>query len=69
MDQAVAVVETYLRVNGYLPVAEYPVLTTPGHGPVQTVTDLDILAIRLATGADQAEGQATQAAHHTKAAR
>lgn len=27
MDQAVAVVETYLRVDGYLIVAEYPVLT------------------------------------------
>jgi len=57
MDQAVAVVETYLRVNGYLTVAEYPVLTTPRHGPVQTVTDLDILAIRLATGGDQADGR------------
>jgi hypothetical protein len=53
MDQAVAVVEAYLRVNGYLTVAEYPVLDTTRHRPVQTVTDLDILAIRLATGADQ----------------
>jgi len=53
VDQAVAVVEAYLRVNGYLTVAEYPVLDATRHSPVQTVTDLDILAIRLATGPDQ----------------
>ena len=47
MDHAVALVETYLRVNGYLTVAEYPVLDAPRRGPAQTVTDLDILAIRL----------------------
>lgn len=47
MDHAVALVEAYLRVNGYLTVAEYPVLDTPRHGPAQTVTDLDILAVRL----------------------
>ena len=49
MDNAVALVEAYLRVNGYLTVAEFPVLDTARHGPAQTVTDLDILAIRLAT--------------------
>ena len=48
MDVAVALVEAYLRVNGYFTVAEYPVLDTPQHGPAQTLTDLDILAIRLA---------------------
>jgi hypothetical protein len=48
VDHAVALVEAYLRVNGYLTVAEYPVLETPRHGPAQTVTDLDILAVRLA---------------------
>lgn len=49
MDHAVALVETYLRINGYLTVAEYPVLETSRPGPAQTVTDMDILAIRLAT--------------------
>jgi hypothetical protein len=57
MDHAVAVVEAYLRVNGYLTVAEYPVLDAPRHGPAQTVTDLDILAIRLAAHGPQAEGR------------
>jgi hypothetical protein len=56
VDHAVALVEAYLRVNGYLTVAEYPVLDAPRHGPVQPVTDLDILAIRLATGHDSRRG-------------
>lgn len=34
MDHAVALVEAYLRVNGYLTVAEYPVLDAPRHGEV-----------------------------------
>lgn len=57
MDHAVALVEAYLRVNGYLTVAEYPVLDVPRHGPVETVTDLDILAIRLASGDDSGPGR------------
>ncbi|MEV8134702.1 hypothetical protein [Microbacterium aurantiacum] len=46
MDVAVAVVQAYLRVNGYLTVAEYPVLDAATR-PARTVTDLDILAVRL----------------------
>lgn len=48
MDQAVAVVEAYLRINGYLTVAECPVLEEGHRGPAQSVTDLDILAVRFA---------------------
>jgi hypothetical protein len=48
MDNAVALVETYLRVNGYFTVGEYPVLDVPRRGPAQMMTDLDILAVRLA---------------------
>lgn len=43
-----ALVEAYLRVNGYLTVAEYPVLDVRRR-PMETVTDLDILAVRLDT--------------------
>lgn len=46
MDVAVAVVQAYLRVNGYFTVAEYPVLDV-AHEPGRTITDLDILAVRL----------------------
>lgn len=48
MDNAVALVQAYLRVNGYFTVAEYPVLEVSARKQVRTVTDLDILAIRLA---------------------
>jgi len=47
MDNAVAVVQAYLRVNGYLTVAEYPVLEAARQGDFRTVTDLDVLAFRF----------------------
>ena len=48
MDTAVALVQSYLHVNGYFTVAEYPVLEEARHGnQVRTVTDLDILAYRF----------------------
>ena len=47
MDTAVALVQAYLRVNGYFTVAEYPVLDATGPGGPRTITDLDILAVRL----------------------
>ena len=48
MDNAVALVQAYLHVNGYFTVAEYPVLEALKHGGYRTVTDLDILAFRFA---------------------
>lgn len=47
MDAAVGIVQAYLRVNGYLTVAEYPVLEAARAGGYRTATDLDILAIRF----------------------
>ena len=47
MDNAVALVQAYLRVNGYFTVAEYPVLEALDSGGYQTATDLDILAFRF----------------------
>lgn len=47
MDNAVALVQAYLRVNGYFTVAEYPVLETTRGGEHRTATDLDILAFRF----------------------
>lgn len=41
MDHAVALVETYLRVNGYLTVTEYPVVEAMKHVGFRTATDLD----------------------------
>ena len=47
MDQAVALVETYLRVNGYFTVSEYPVVEARRYGGFRTATDLDVLAFRF----------------------
>lgn len=47
MDNAVALVQTYLRVNGFLTVTEYPVVEAVPSGGFQTATDLDVLAFRF----------------------
>ena len=47
MDPAVALVQSYLHVNGYFTVTEYPVLEAFDSTQVRTVTDLDILAFRF----------------------
>lgn len=48
MDNAVALVQAYLRVNGYFTVAEYPVVEAMRKGGYRVATDLDILAFRFA---------------------
>lgn len=47
MDNAVALVQVYLRINGYFTVSEYPVVESTGRGGYRTATDLDILAFRF----------------------
>jgi hypothetical protein len=47
MDHAVALVEAYLRVNGYFTVSEYPVVEARHYDGFRTATDLDILAFRF----------------------
>lgn len=47
MDTAVALVQAYLHVNGYLTVTEYPVAELTRKNVVQSATDIDILGIRL----------------------
>ena len=46
MDNAVALVQAYLRLNGYFTVAEYPVIASHG-AAYRTATDLDVLAVRF----------------------
>lgn len=46
MDTAVALVQTYLHLNGYFTVTEFPVLQASRAGG-RSVTDLDILAVRF----------------------
>ena len=47
MDNAVALVQAYLRVNGYFTVVEYPVLEVGRRGAYRTATDVDVLAVRF----------------------
>lgn len=47
MDNAVALVQAYLRVNGYFTVSEFPVIELRRREGYQTATDLDILAFRF----------------------
>ena len=47
MDNSVALVQAYLRVNGYFTVTEYPVIASRGDGQYRTATDLDVLAFRF----------------------
>ena len=52
MDPAVALVETYLRLNGYFTVTEFQVQHPVGNGRFETATDLDILSVRLPRAAE-----------------
>lgn len=47
MDDAVGLVQVYLRLNGYFTVTEYPVVEALGGGGYRSATDLDILAVRF----------------------
>lgn len=46
MDTAVALVQSYLNINGYFTVVEYPILEQRGDS-ARTATDLDVLAFRF----------------------
>lgn len=56
MDTAVALVQSYLYMNGYFTVTEYPVLELMGDGEYRTVTDVDVLAVRIPGAGRDADG-------------
>lgn len=47
MDVAVSLVEAYLRSNGYLTLSELPVFRRASTGEYLTVTDVDVVGLRL----------------------
>lgn len=47
MDNAVALVQAFLRLHGYLTVTEFPVMRACRGGGYECLTDLDILAFRF----------------------
>ncbi len=50
LDHAVALVQTYLQLNGYFTSAEYALLERTGKGGYRTFTDIDMLAFRFPGG-------------------
>jgi len=46
MDVGTQLVQAYLRLNGYLTVAEYPLVEERRHDAIRTLTDIDLLAVR-----------------------
>lgn len=47
MDIAVSLVESYLRLNGYLTLSEFEIQSRGTDGTFETVTDIDIMGIRF----------------------
>lgn len=47
MDTAVGLVQSYLYMNGYFTVTEYPIIELLAEGDVRSVTDVDVLAVRF----------------------
>ncbi len=47
MDPAVSLVQAYLYSNGYLTVAEYPIIESFRPGEYRSATDVDLLAVRF----------------------
>jgi hypothetical protein len=47
MDGATALVRWYLHVHGYFTVTDYPIIEALEEGEFRSVTDVDILAVRL----------------------
>ena len=47
MDAAISLVESFVRLNGYLTVSEWQVVGRNERGEWDTVTDIDLLAIRF----------------------
>lgn len=51
MDNAVALVQAFLRLHGYLTVIEFPVVRASRSGGNECLTDLDVLAFRFGEAA------------------
>ena len=47
VDIAVSLVESYLRLNGYLTLSEFEIQSRAADGTFETVTDIDIMGIRF----------------------
>jgi len=57
VDPAVALVQAYLQLNGYLTVAEFPIGAAGADG-IEAVTDVDLIAVRFPLAQPLAAGPA-----------
>ncbi len=62
MDNAVALVQAYLRLNGFFTITEFQVQQPVPSRPsvYETATDLDVLAIRLPWAAETVQGRGSK---------
>jgi hypothetical protein len=65
MDIAVNLIESYLRLTGYLTLSEFEVQRQVEDGSYKTITDIDIMAIRM-PGAVVLEDPQGLSAHETR---
>ncbi len=65
MDNAVTLVQAYLRLNGYFTVTEFPIVEAMKHGGHRTATDIDVLAFRF-PGAGRLITQSGKGAHNDR---
>jgi len=61
VDGAVALVQTYLRVNGYFTVTEFPLVECVEGTEYRTATDIDLLACRFPAASQMIVGQQDKA--------
>ena len=61
MDDSVALVQAYLRINGYFTVTEYPVLEIMGNA-ARSACEIDVLALRFPDAAPALTGTGAGAA-------
>jgi hypothetical protein len=52
MDHGLALVQSYLQLNGYFTSAESPIISSTGRHGFRTITDIDVLAFRFPSGLD-----------------
>lgn len=60
MDNAVALVRTYLQLNGYFTVTEYPVMARAGSHQFRSMTDIDVMGFRFAGAGEMLVDSAPQ---------
>lgn len=60
MDTAVSLVQSYLYMNGFFAVTEYPILELMSTGEYRTITDVDVLAVRFPGAGRVDPGQVTR---------